>query len=102
MIEQLGELAGSDHARLVDDEDRTAVAGQALLPALAKVLKQRSDAGGLDPGAVLKLSRSAPCESRAHHAVALALPRFTCGVEGERLARSSLADDDGDAGPRGR
>lgn len=89
MDEQLGELARTGHARLVEDHHRAR--RQAVVAAEPQVLEQRSQAGRLDPGAVLELVGGAPGDGRPDHRVAVGLPRLARRIERERLAGPGLA-----------
>lgn len=76
------ELAGADHASLVDDDDRPAVEPA---PAGFEVAKESVKRRGRDAGPVLELLRSACGERAPDHRVPVASPRVARCGEGAGL-----------------
>jgi hypothetical protein len=95
VVEQLRQLAGRDHAGLVDHQH--ALVGQPKVARPGKVGEQRGDACAGDAGAVLQLASGAPRRRDAQHREARRLPSLACGSECMRLARAGPAGDEGDA-----
>ncbi len=88
-VDELGDLAGRDHARPRRRRARIAPAGGRA--ARAQVGEQRERARALDPRAVLQLGRGAARGRDAEHRMAGGLPRLARGAERERLARAGPA-----------
>ena len=94
-LDQLGELAGGQHAGLVDDEHRAARQRRERM-ALER-LEQGRDARARDAGALLELTRRAARHRGAVDPAAARRPRLVRRAERERLARPRRPEDECDA-----
>ena len=92
-VGERGEVAGADHAGLVDDQH---AAGRSVAPC-SKLDGQPGDRGRVDAGLVAQLARRAGRERAAEHGYPAALPGLDGGAERERLAGAGGGADDLDA-----
>ena len=90
-VRQRCESASAGHARLVDDEH-----GPGLQRPVLELNEQGADARARDPGAVLKLAGSAPCDSGAADGDARGAPGVGARPQREGLAGTGYTDDDDD------
>ncbi len=89
MIEEPGELAGTNHGGLINHHDRP----RSELGA-AEVAEEPVDGAGRDAGVVLEMLGRPGGERAADHPIPGGLPRLPCRRERERLPRPSDTLDD--------
>ena len=96
VVEELGELAGTDHGGFVDDHHRAAVELEVV--GVVEMAEEPVEGHRGDGGAMFEFCGGAGSQRAADHAIAGGFPRFACRAEHVGLAGPRGAFDDVDAG----